>query len=68
MSEARALTSTMSNAVACVVVSIWEKACDREVLERELAQNYVNTEIALEEDAALPAGSSAQGLQPAQSH
>src|SRR5204862_1318074 len=42
MSEARALTSTMSNAVACVVVSIWENACDREVLLQELAQNYVD--------------------------
>jgi aerobic C4-dicarboxylate transport protein len=38
MSEARALTSTMSNAVACVVVSIWENACDRDVLKRELTQ------------------------------
>jgi len=54
MSEARALTSTMSNAVACVVVSIWEDACDREVLARELQQNYVNTELALEQDAVLP--------------
>ena len=36
MSEARALTSTMSNVVASVVVSIWEKSCDREVLMREL--------------------------------
>jgi len=54
MSEARALTSTMSNAVACVVVSIWENACDREVLARELQQNYVNTEMALEQDAVLP--------------
>jgi hypothetical protein len=26
MSEVRALTSTMSNAVACVVVAIWETA------------------------------------------
>jgi hypothetical protein len=62
MSEARALTSTMSNAVACVVVSIWEKACDREVLTRELAQNYVNTEQALEEEATLPNASSGAGL------
>ena len=55
MSEARALTSTMSNAVACVVVSIWEKACDREVLARELSSGYVNTELALEDEARLPA-------------
>ncbi|MBS0434526.1 MAG: C4-dicarboxylate transporter DctA [Proteobacteria bacterium] len=53
MSEARALTSTMSNAVACVVVSIWEGACDREVLQRELSQGYAATEEALEEEATL---------------
>ena len=53
MSEARALTSTMSNAVACVVVSIWEGACDREVLQRELSQSYAATEEALEEEATL---------------
>jgi aerobic C4-dicarboxylate transport protein len=49
MSEARALTSTISNAVACVVVSIWENACDREVLQRELGANYGETEHDLEE-------------------
>ena len=68
MSEARALTSTMSNAVACVVVSIWEKACDREVLARELAQNYANTELALEEDAIIPIAAPAAGFQPVQLH
>jgi len=52
MSEARALTSTISNAVACIVVSIWEKACDRDVLQRELSVDYARTEEALEEDAA----------------
>jgi aerobic C4-dicarboxylate transport protein len=62
MSEARALTSTVSNAVACVVVSIWEKACDREVLTRELAQNYANTELALEEDATIQVPASAMPL------
>jgi len=60
MSEARALTSTISNAVACIVVSIWEKACDREVLQRELSVGYAQAEEALEEDAAgfpvAPAG------------
>lgn len=68
MSEARALTSTMSNAVACIVVSIWEKACDREVPTRELAQNYANTELALEEDATIPTAAPAAGLQPVQLH
>ncbi|MBS0452536.1 MAG: C4-dicarboxylate transporter DctA [Proteobacteria bacterium] len=59
MSEARALTSTISNAVACVVVSIWENACDREVLCRELGANYGNTEHELEAgtgDVHLPLG------------
>lgn len=36
MSEARALSSCASNAVAVIVVSMWEGACDREVLRREL--------------------------------
>lgn len=44
MSEARALTSTISNGVACIVVSKWERACDNDVLLRELAQGY--TEVA----------------------
>lgn len=48
MSEARALTSTISNVVACIVVSMWEKACDRDVLKRELTSNYPFTEEKLE--------------------
>jgi aerobic C4-dicarboxylate transport protein len=36
MSEARALASCASNTVAVVVVSMWGRACDRAVLEREL--------------------------------
>jgi aerobic C4-dicarboxylate transport protein len=55
MSEARALTSTMSNAVACVVVSIWEKACDREVLASELNQGYAVTEQALDDGEMVDA-------------
>lgn len=51
MSEARALTSTISNVVCCIVVSIWERACDRDVLARELAVNYAGTERELEQDA-----------------
>ena len=47
---------------ASIVVSLWENACDREVLARELAQNYVNTELALEQDAVLPHPSSVAGL------
>lgn len=41
----------MSNAVACVVVSIWEKACDCEVLQRELTQGFAATAESLEGDA-----------------
>ena len=48
MSEARALTSIISNCLASIVVSIWEGACDREVLRQELDQNYAKTEAALE--------------------
>ena len=54
MSEARALTSTISNVVCCVVVSIWENACDREVLARELTENYASTEHELEESVKEP--------------
>ena len=68
MSEARALTSTMSNAVACIVVSIWEKACDREVLARELQSNYVNTELELEQEAVLPKARPAAALHTLQPH
>jgi aerobic C4-dicarboxylate transport protein len=55
MSEARALTSTISNVVACVVVSIWERACDRNVLDAELNQGYAVTEHALEEGELIDA-------------
>ena len=44
MSEARALTSTISNAVACIVVSKWERACNNDALLRELAQGYAEVE------------------------
>ena len=55
MSEARALTSTISNCVACIVVSIWEKACNREQLATELGSGYIRTEEALEHDEPMPA-------------
>lgn len=47
MSEARALTSLVSNAVATVVVSIWEGACDRSTLMRELDGGFVEAEPAV---------------------
>jgi Na+/H+-dicarboxylate symporter len=46
MSEARALTSMISNCVASIVVSLWEGACDRDVLTRELDQNRAPKEVA----------------------
>src|SRR3954463_15057120 len=55
MSEARALTSVISNCVASIVVSIWENACDREVLASELNQGYARAEEALEDGEDLPA-------------
>jgi aerobic C4-dicarboxylate transport protein len=48
MSEARALTSTMSNVVASVVVSKWENAVDEETLQYELTTGYKHTEEVLE--------------------
>src|SRR4051794_39973428 len=68
MSEARALTSTVSNAVACIVVSIWENACDRQVLACELQQNYVSTELALEQDAVLAKAPAAAALRTVAIH
>jgi aerobic C4-dicarboxylate transport protein len=55
MSEARALTSIVSNCVVSIVVSIWENACDREILARELNQNYASTERCLEEGREIEA-------------
>ncbi|MBK3731553.1 Na+/H+-dicarboxylate symporter [Azospirillum brasilense] len=63
MSEARALTSIISNCVASIVVSIWENACDRDVLQRELNQCYGTTERRLDEKgdiAVLPLTAPAQ--------
>jgi aerobic C4-dicarboxylate transport protein len=48
MSEARALTSTMSNIVASIVVSKWEKAVDEDTLQAELTTGYRKTEEDLE--------------------
>jgi len=48
MSEARALTSTISNVVASLVVSKWENAVDTETLQRELSSGYRQTEEQLE--------------------
>jgi aerobic C4-dicarboxylate transport protein len=54
MSEARALTSLISNAVASVVVSIREGACDRTTLKRELDSGFVAPLPAAEPARLLP--------------
>lgn len=56
MSEARALTSTISNAVACIVVAKWERACNNDVLSHELAQGYAEVEEPQEGPVPLPGG------------
>lgn len=54
MSEARALTSMISNCVAAITISLWEDACDREVLARELGRNGT-----LEVEAGMKIGGAA---------
>jgi len=58
MSEARALTSCACNTVSVVVVSMWENACDREVLRRELDRGDVSPD-----PAEVPSG----GVEPMKS-
>lgn len=41
MSEMRAITSTLGNAVATIVIAKWEHACDHATLTRELDEGYV---------------------------
>jgi Na+/H+-dicarboxylate symporter len=53
MSGMRAVTSTISNAAATVVVAQWENACDQNTLRRELNEGYRATEQALEENAVV---------------
>jgi Na+/H+-dicarboxylate symporter len=45
MSEARALTSFLGNAVACVVVARWQGACDMTVLQAVLSDRGVPTPV-----------------------
>ncbi len=60
MSEARALTSVVTNAVSVVIVSIWAKACDREVLRRELARGPAEGELRAAEGEASPGATELQ--------
>lgn len=54
MSEALALTSTISNALACIVVSKWERACNNDVLLSELAQGYKEVEALQQDIPSVP--------------
>ncbi|MCA8242320.1 C4-dicarboxylate transporter DctA [Burkholderia sp. AU32262] len=56
MSEARALTSVISNACAVIFVSSWEGACDRTRLVRRLAVAGPASADAADEDAAAANG------------
>jgi aerobic C4-dicarboxylate transport protein len=42
MSEARAITNTIGNGVAAIVISRWENELDREKLNHELNRSYLN--------------------------
>jgi aerobic C4-dicarboxylate transport protein len=75
MSEARALTSTMSNIVASVVVSKWENAVDEETLQYELTTGYKHTEEVLEhggdileDEPATPAAAEDRKVAPVAAH
>ncbi len=52
MSEARALTNLIGNAVATIVVALWEGELDRVQLAAALANPGATAERAIEESAA----------------
>ncbi|OED10670.1 C4-dicarboxylate transporter DctA [Burkholderia sp. A2] len=58
MSEARALTSVISNACAVIFVSSWEGACDRTRLVQRLAAAGPALADAADEDSAAAGGGS----------
>ena len=45
MSEARGLTSLISNAVSTIVVSIWESSCDLPTLHHQLDHGFVEGDL-----------------------
>lgn len=62
MSEARALTSVISNACAVIFVATWERACDRERLARVLtAAGSASRDGAAEDPAAVAAEADGNG-------
>lgn len=58
MSEARALTNFIGNAVATVVVSKWEGELDQAVLTRELLSGYQDEQSSMLTQQAAPASQS----------
>ena len=60
MSEARALTSLASNAVATIAIAISEKACDRQVLLDTL-DGKLSSPVVASNDEASWQGSKAAG-------
>ncbi len=61
MSEARALTSLASNAVATVVIALSEQACDRQVLLRTLNGQPLAAQAAAADDTPVAALASKLG-------
>ncbi|RQV29527.1 C4-dicarboxylate transporter DctA [Burkholderia cenocepacia] len=61
MSEARALTSVISNACAVIFVSVWEGACDRARLVQRLAAAGPALPDAADEDSAAADGGGSDG-------
>ncbi|MET3215825.1 UNVERIFIED_ORG: Na+/H+-dicarboxylate symporter [Burkholderia territorii] len=61
MSEARALTSVISNACAVIFVSSWEGACDRTRLVQRLAAAGPALADAADEDSAAAGGGRSDG-------
>jgi len=61
MSEARALTSLASNAVATVVIALSEQACDRQVLLRTLDGQPLAAQAAAADDSPAAALASKLG-------
>ncbi|MEQ5842852.1 dicarboxylate/amino acid:cation symporter [Paraburkholderia acidicola] len=56
MSECRALTNTMGNCVATIVIAAWEKELDRDAMKAALARTGGAVIVAQDSEAAMLAG------------
>ncbi|MFL9872914.1 dicarboxylate/amino acid:cation symporter [Paraburkholderia megapolitana] len=56
MSECRALTNTMGNCVAAIVIAAWEKELDRDAMKTELARTGGAVIVAQDSEVAMLAG------------